>query len=227
MLPFPFLIEEGKMKLGELKLEALMMITPLAELDADADGSTALADRIRELRENSNYSDYIVAMPGAFNRCFTSLESKGLVPLKTRKVDTGELTRRGTSLCFDTSKIKDLCKIVGVYYYSDYTSPCRCDYSHLGSEILIRDFKDGTFVIEYMPRIERITNISGDDSTEIQLDEDVCALIPYFIKSELLRIENEQEAAVARNIYEQMADEIQDKRTGHQGTVESVYEVEI
>ena len=214
------------MKLGELKLEALMLISPLASLRCDTSSEDELAGKITELMGDSNYSDYLAAMPGAFNRCFTSLESKGLVPFKSYEIEKERLCRKGACLCFGLDKIADLGKVVNVYCYSEHSSPCKCEYSYLGRELLIRDYYSGTFIIEYMPRITRITNISSEAEV-IELDEDVCALIPYFIKSELLRAENEQEAAVARNIYEQMANEIPCKYGGYQTSVESVYEVGI
>ena len=214
------------MKLGELKLESLIMILPSESLLCDAEDNDTLREKMLELREDSNYSDYLISMPGAFNRCFTSLESKGLVPCKCFNVEKGTLERRGNSLYLDLKKISDVGAVKNIYYYSEHSSPCLCEFSAFGSGILIKDFKDGTFVVEYTPVIKRITNITADTGP-IDLPEDLLALIPYFIKSELLREENEKEASLARNTYEAMADELLNKQVGYQASVESVYEVHI
>ena len=212
------------MKLGELKLEALIMLLPSAELLCDSENDETLREKLLELRGDSNYSDYLISMPGAFNRCFASLESKGVVPLKHCEIQRDTLEEIGGCLYLDLSKIKDLGTAKSIYCCSERSTPRKCDFSAFGSGVLIKNFKEGRLILEYSPVIKRVTNITADTGT-IDLPEDVLALIPYFIKSELLREENEKEASVARNIYESMAKELSDKRAGYQATVESIYEV--
>ena len=52
----------------------------------------------------------------------------------------------------------------------------------------------------------RLTKDSSDDA-ELVLDEELCEIIPYFIKGELYEEDNAQQAAIARNLFEDMADD--------------------
>lgn len=67
------------MKLGEIKLEALMMIHPGEVFNVTEDN---LEEAIGVLKSDPNFSDYLAAMPGIINRCFGVLENKGVVPTK-------------------------------------------------------------------------------------------------------------------------------------------------
>ena len=210
------------MKLGEIMIESLMLIYPTSELMVDVDNDEALLDRILQLRGDSNYSDYLAAMPGAFNRCFSSRENKGVVPYKSHELDSAGAIKRGRRLLFDLSSIADLGSIARIAFYSDYGEIERCDYTHESGKSILLEERDGTYVVIYTPVIPRIKQISNT-ADEISLPEDVLELIPYFVKSELLRGENESEAALARNIYEQMVGELVNKQAGHQEAVENVY----
>lgn len=212
------------MKLGEIKLEALMMISPSDELRCDSENDAELRERIFQLKENSNYSDYLASMPGAINRCFSSLESKGVVPSKSYDLDIAKAKTRGSRLMFDLSEIEDLGRIDRIAFYSDYGEIECCDYSHEGDSRILLENKHGVYVVVYTPVIPRITQIT-DDAKKIALPEDVAELIPYFVKSEILRIENEAEAAASRNVYEGMTEELQCKYQGYQGAVSTVYRV--
>lgn len=224
MLPFPFLIEEGKMKLGELKLEALMLIYPADELKCNIDDSDELCDKIAELASDSGYYDYLVAMPGAINRCFAELEGRGLVPKKSYTVKDGDKEQVGTRVKVDLSKIESLLRVERVLFYGDFSDIREIEHSYLGDKELLLPKMDGTYVIIYTPVTNRVYHYSVD-SDEVHLPEDVCALIPYFVKSELLRAENEKEAAVARNTFEVMLDALSRKDVGYQTKVQSIYEV--
>ncbi len=213
------------MKLGEIKLETLMMIAPADELRVDVDNDEELTNRIKQLMDDSNYNDYLASMPGAINRCFSSLEGKGVVPTKSYDLDIKKAKKRGKHLVFDLSEIQDLGSIERIAFYTDYDDIDRCDYMLESDRNILLENKNGLYVVVYSPIIPRITQIT-DDAKVIQLPEDILALIPYFVKSEILRAENENEAAVARNVYEQMADELANKRQkSYQGAVSTVYGV--
>ena len=213
------------MKLGELKIEALMMIFPGTELMVDYENDDELRDKISQLNEDSNYNDLLASMPGAINRCFASLESKGIVPVKSYDLNLKKAKARGQRLLFDLSEIEDLGKIERIACYGEYHDKDRCDYAHETDTTILLDAPcTGQYVVIYRPVLPRIAMVT-DDAKEINLPRDVLDLIPYFIKSELIRGENESEAAHARNVYEQMAAQIEFKRGGYQAKVESIYEV--
>lgn len=211
------------MKLGELKIESLMMIFPGTELMVDYENDDELRDKISQLKDDSSYSDYLASMPGAINRCYSSLENKGIVPTKSVDLSKSTAQKRGTRIMFDLSAISDLGSIDRIAFYGNNgQDEEHCDYSHEGTSKVLLEERNGTYAVVYTPIIPRIKQIT-DDAKEIELPEDVVSLVPYFIKSELLRAENESEAAHARNVFEQMANELRSKNQGYQGAVISVY----
>ena len=214
------------MKLGEIKLETLMLISPSDELRCDTEDDEELRRRLSQLEGDSNYNDYLASMPGAINRCFSSLENKGLVPSKSYELDNSSATRQGKYLLFSLEEISDLGHIEKVLHYSEFSYIRQTDYMTVGDTEILLEAKDGRYVVIYTPIVERVRQTT-DDARVIKLSEDLCAIIPYFLKSELLRAENENEAAVARNVFEAMAAVLTDKSDGYQTKVESVYEVPI
>ena len=71
---------------------------------------------------------------------------------------------------------------------------------------------------------ERLRNDTSDD-TELALDEELCMLIPYFLKGELYEEDNAQEAAIARNLFEDMVDDY--LAVGIDRTIEPVFEMDV
>lgn len=199
-----------------------MMIFPGTELMVDYENDDELRDKISQLKDDSSYSDYLASMPGAINRCFSLLENRGVVPTRSHELDSKKGKKRGKHLLFNLEEIGDLGIIDRVAYYTDFSDISRCDYTQEGASTILVEPREGQYVVIYTPVVERISLIT-DDARVIKLPEDVCSLIPYFIKSELLRAENESEAAHARNVFEQMANELRSKNQGYQGAVISVY----
>lgn len=50
-------------------------------------------------------------------------------------------------------------------------------------------------------------NKDTDDNTVLDLDPNLCELIPYFIKGELYEEDNPQQAAIAKNYFESTVDD--------------------
>lgn len=71
---------------------------------------------------------------------------------------------------------------------------------------------------------ERLRNDTSDD-TELALDEELCMLIPYFLKGELYEEDNAQEAAISRNLFEDMVDDY--LAVGIDRTIEPVFEMDV
>ena len=212
------------MKLGEIKLEALMLIFPADELKCYEKDGDALIDKINELASDSSYNDYLTAMPGAINRCFAELEGRGFVPKKSYTVKDNDKVQIGGKVMVDLTKIPSLLRVERVLAYGDFSDIREIEHGYLGDKELLLPMVNGTYVIIYTPVTGRVYHYS-DDSAVIHLPEDLCEIIPYFVKSELLRAENEKEAAVARNTFEVMLEALARKDVGYQPKVQSIYEV--
>ena len=78
----------------------------------------------------------------------------------------------------------------------------------------------GVMVTEYN---KCLNNRVNSENYEIDLDEDVLALIPYFVKGDIMRLEDPNEAAEARNIFEGMCAEIYRGIDKPQAKVDTVF----
>lgn len=201
-----------------------MLIFPSISIDVDTESGDALNEALSNLKADPNYCDYLSAMTGAINRCFTNLESKGVLPLKAATFAKDNFEKCGSMLCLDISdKING--KIEKVAFRNGFKYIDSFDFSFNGDNMLIiEDYGDGVYTIIYEPYIPRIKNTTGANYT-VDLPDKITSLIPYFIKSEVIRTDDASEASVARSMYETEIAELVSNRYGHQGAVESVFRV--
>jgi hypothetical protein len=71
---------------------------------------------------------------------------------------------------------------------------------------------------------DRLKSDASEDF-ELDLDEELCMMIPYFIKGELYEEDNAQQAAIARNLFEDMVDDY--LATKEHTTVDVVFEMDV
>lgn len=207
------------MKLGELKIETLMLIFPSISIDVDIDSDEALNEALSNLKADPNYCDYLSAMTGAINRCFTNLESKGVLPTESIELARNRFTERGGKLAI---KLRDVTEghLEHIAYYDKNGYKARCDYIREGSDILCEDEGAGVYVLVVTPSIPRVKNITPA-SYVVDLPDRITSLIPYFVKSEIVRTDDETESNNARALYEQGIAELVGDKEGYQGSVDS------
>lgn len=207
------------MKLGELKIETLMLIFPSITVDVDTENCEALNEALSSLTADPNYCDYLSAMTGAINRCFTNLENKGVLPTESIELARNRFTERGGKLSIELNDVTEgYLEYIAYYDKNGYKS--RCDFIREGSTILCDDEGNGVYVFVVTPAIPRIKNITGA-SYVISLPERITSLIPYFVKSELVRVDDDAEANNARALYEQGISELVSEKNSYQGSVDS------
>lgn len=212
------------MKLGEIKIAVLTMIFPEEIFEADYGNEESLRELIFNLRQNPNYSDMLANMPLIINRCFASLLQKGILPTKEREISSGSATKIGDRLKLNIES--EISKIERIAFYNNKRYEPRVSYVRQSTDTVLLPDWNGTFVIVYVEPVPRISPITGDNYN-IDLPDDICELIPYFVKSELLRSEDPDEASVTRNMYEQLIEEMVSDRTDCQLSVESTYQIDL
>lgn len=211
------------MKLGEIKLEALMMIFPGEALNIDLDN---LSEALGILKADSNFSDYLAAMPGAINRCFGALENKGVLPTKQVTLESGGQTPPLHVRCDLRSLAEDYGILERVAFEgankTGYTSVC--DYMRESADvILLPYYGEGKYILIYTPRLPRVGLISSESTEILEGRDDIASLIPYFVKSELLYTEHPEDAKLARQLFEEGLHSLVSHKEGHQSKVETVY----
>lgn len=208
------------MKLGEIKIEALkLMFAGNGQDYNDPD-----INQLERMKQQQEYKDYLGSMNGSINRCFAVLEERRVLPVKRYDIPSG-LLEGGE---FDLTSISDFFDLERIVYEgADGYRPI-CEYYREGDVIIIKDFdSEGSYRLIYKPTLPRITSGMGED-TELPIPDRIACYIPYFIKGELFRVDEPDEASEARNWFEMSLDSISKSESGNQARVHqrfSVYEV--
>lgn len=208
------------MRLGEIKIEALKLM--FANYNNDIN-----IGKLQELALDENYASYLVNMPGAINRCFAVIENKGVLPVKVHELRACDGSASGVFTRFNLSEIiKDYFSMERLVYSSqsgEYVGDY--DYQKEGETIVIKDFDESnTYTILYLPKIDRISAIT-DNETEMDIPDDIAQHIPYFIKGDLYRDDEPNEASEARNWFEAAMDAILSGKVSKTNKVSSIYKL--
>ena len=189
------------MTLGEVKAEALKLMFARADV-------VISANLIDLLAEDERFSDYLRGMTGAVNRCFSSLEQKRILPLKTYLVPAREGTDSDLFLRVDLTRdipdLFDVCRVCAEYE-DTHRYIGAAPFEREGYTLLLENRKDAHYRVLYYPVLPRIS-ASSPNELSLPLPEGISSLIPYYIKGDLFRLDDPAEAAEARNWYEQMTD---------------------
>lgn len=207
------------MTYGEIKIEALKLM--FASTD-----QVLVEEYIDIYEQDENFRDYLSAMPGAINRALARIEEKRLLAPKTRTFKHHEGALTAGFIRFDAGVIRDFYDIERVVMESEYGEyDGDCDFMREGNTIVLPRYAedDGiTYTLIYAPKAERVSSATENEN-EICVPEGVAAVIPYFIKGDLFRADEPNEASEARNIFEVATDEMVAKRQGQQTRIKNIY----
>jgi len=192
------------MTIGEIKLDAMNLMF-------------ARSESLETLEQDENYRDYMINLTGAINRSFSSIEEKRVLPTKAKALTNGVV--RGTWLRFEYNEF-DIDRIV---FESDTEYRGSVSYMVEGDNLVVEN-KTGTYTLIYRPTIPRITSITLN-STELDIPDSIASAIPYYIKGDLYRDDEPDEASEARAYYEAQMSQIQKKSDGVQRCVEARYSI--
>lgn len=183
------------MKLGQVKIDSLMLMYPEAKIPTVGN---SLTDIIYELKSNKSLAEPIVASVGAINRGITYLEARGFGKCGLTVISSKdtELLKNGRIRLKTT--IPDLLTVEGVYALTGRERvPI---YFELCPDLILEGGYD-QYEIRYKKSIPRISQLTSDDK-ELDLCDGLCGLLSYFVKSELLANEDEGEARRAKEDFE-------------------------
>jgi hypothetical protein len=181
------------MTVGEIKIQALklMFVTYSDILDPE---------KIETLYNQENYRAYLVNMDGSIRRCLSDIEKRCVLPVKTFDLVPEVEPIPGYMTRIDITA-PDFYEVERVSKESLYEYDGDHSYMREGNTLLFHNFDTSAkYRLLYYPRIDRTKGLS--DSDEIGLPEEIAAAVPYFIKGELFREDEPNEASEARNWYE-------------------------
>lgn len=200
------------MKLGDIKVESLKIMFVSTHTDLTID---ELDNALRD----ENYSGYLVNMPGAINRCFSVLEEKRVLPVKSYILKASKGLASGSFMRFDLSSlIEDFCDIDRLVRESDEEYEGNAEFRMEGNTLVIPKYEDETYIVLYYPSIPRITS-DTDNNTELEIPDKIAAHIPYFVKGDLFRDDEPDEANEARNWFEAAMEQVLATKQSYSGKV--------
>ncbi|MBO5355713.1 MAG: hypothetical protein J6B09_06575 [Clostridia bacterium] len=204
------------MTLGDVKAQALQMMGFDEYVDAN---------NVDDFAEDDNFGPLLRQMWSAVNRCFADLETKRVLPLKRVELKKKEATGKGTWRRFDYSGIEGLFEVVRLVMETNYGVDD--DHPFLleeGGKLRVNDYDDtANYAVLYRPKLTRLTAYT-DNSTVIDLPDALAAAVPYFVKSEVHRFDEPDEAGEARNFYEAAVEQYASRaEISQQGSVQTVY----
>lgn len=207
------------MTYGEIKIEALKIMFLNGQDPINEDWLSAYKD-------DETYRSYLENIKGSLNRCLSTIEEKRILPSRQKKLSAEMGTASGAFIRFDLpTLIEDYFDLdrVAMECGSDYASDC--DYIREGNVLVLPRFhadQEISYYAVYKPKIKRIT-FSTADTDEIDLPEGIAAYVPYYLKGELFRDDEPNEAADAMNQFEQRMNEISKHNVSRQTSVRSIY----
>ena len=211
------------MKLGDIKIEALKLMFTTYDGDIDI-------QQLPLIKSDENYGSYLVAMPGAINRAFASIEERRVLPVGTYVLNAADTLASGSFARFDLSAVEHFFDIARVSRFN--SDICGGEYDSSvpfireGQTILIPDYDENSiYTLMYYPSIDRVT-ADTEDSMEIDIPDRIACIIPYYIKGDLFREEDPNEASEARNWFEASLDQMQHQDNAAVGGVVNVFSVD-
>lgn len=192
------------MKLGDIKIEALKLMFV-------SYGEFLTTDSLPNYENDENYASYLVKMNGSINRCFADLERKRITPTRVKIFSAEDAKNRACNAEFDISAL-DMLELVRLDYENERgvrVSPFRV-YEYIPEEkrLITRKISDGEcYHLVYREKLKRLGYDEANE-LEIELPDTITSVIPFFIKGDLFREDEPNEAAEARNWYEQATEDI-------------------
>lgn len=206
------------MKLGEIKIESLKIM--FANYNADID-----IDKLSSLYDDENYGIYLVNMNGAINRCFSVLEEKLVLPSKSVKLDVSVAEVSNGRLRFDLDKIVDNFFAVDRVIYENTSGAYNgnVDFNMEENTLVLPEIGNGeSYRLLYKPTLARVSS-DTEETTEIDIPNSIASHIPYFIKGDLYRDDEPNEASEARNWFELAMAELHTKQDTNINRVDTIF----
>lgn len=208
------------MKLGDIKTEALKLMFVNYNEDIGA-------EQLNDLMGDEMYGSYLTAMTGSINRCFSDLEIRGVLPAKSFVLPAPDESQKGTNIEFKLGEvIPDIFSAERLVYRTAVGEWEDGDIADriLGNTLILPYFDDRceSYTLVYRPRIARIFPYTAPD-TELDIPDHIASFIPYWIKGELFRDDEPNEAGEARNWYESHMSMAENNASRRYGQVRTIY----
>lgn len=223
------------MTYGEIKIETLKIMFA-------NENEELTVETLSDYESDENYRSYLLNMRGAINRCFSVIEEKRVLPTRSKKLSYAAGDVGAAFIRFDLGALFDdyfdVDRVVRETVDGEYIG--ECEYRREGDVLVLplcelvnvrekngtqtyEERNDVTYFAVYRPRIKRITSATPNAEEISDLPEGIASYVPYYLKSELFREDEPNEAGEARNWFEQAMSEIRSRAGSRSTSVNSVY----
>lgn len=188
------------MTIGEIKIQALKLMFVTYSDDLSVQG-------LVDLEGQEQYRPYLVNMNGAIDRCLADIERRCILPVKVLELKAEGEPREGYMTRINITA-SDFYEVERISKESLYEYDGNHAFSREGNTLLFPNFDtDAVYRMMYYPRIPRTA--SRFDTDDIGLPEEIAAAVPYYVKGDLFREDEPNEASEARNWYEAAMQSVQ------------------
>lgn len=203
------------MTLREIKMQALRLMHANVQIVNDAD--------VEGLEFDSNYGPLYAGMPAAINRCFADIEARHILPPKRVLLTDGEV--RGSRCRFSLEGIEDFSEVAYISCEKGEMLIEEHPFTYEEENVIRVDGYDesASYYLYYHRAIPRVWGTTKN-SEEVPLPDALAVAVPWFVMSEIFRVDEPGEANDGRNHYEAAVEQYAAlRRVRRQGAVKTVF----
>lgn len=185
------------MKLGEIKLEALRIMNVNLSYELTLENyNTILADE--------KYGKYLKNMTESINRAINIINHRNVLPVKTTPLSAVTSTAGNYITKYNLNSIDDFLAVVRLAYEDEngvYISKLPFDKD--GNTLIVpTTYLSSGLTLIYKPKLANINEDTSNDD-ELDIDDNLARIIPYYIKFDLYQEDELDLAIMAKNTFEQ------------------------
>lgn len=195
---------------GEIQIEALRKMF--------LNNDIIVIDKIAEYKKDKKYKTYLDAMPQAFNEAVNII-------LETRPIiNVYELNFSDVNYFEMKKVIPNFKRFYDVVYIGNH----KPNFKLIGDNIFVVDHwneEEGKFLIYYESFIDRVIT-STEDNKKIDLDMQLCSLIPLYLAGELYKDDDLSLATMYMNEFLTNLQSLENKDINYSpNSIETVYSI--
>ncbi len=210
------------MKIGEIKIEAIMLMFPSAQIAYSSSDDESILNSIYSLKSNGNFCEYVNACVGSINRALSFIEAMGKSKTKSVIVAPEACEPLANKrLRVQLSRLSDdILSVEGVIMHGKESEKIEHFVESDSSIIIDKIPKNSEYVLVYKSKIKRISQLTSD-TYELDISEEIASAIPYYIKAELFEGEDSEGAKIAREKFKELLNLLPEPNSIEYKTVQS------
>ena len=176
------------MKLGEIKLEALVLMNIINESKFDI-------SKLNDYLNENKYKKYLLNMYHSITQAIDIINNRNVLKEKIFDIKSLEYKKYNTYISLTLDQIKDFKKIKKIVYLGDSIEELK--YQVLANILVIYTTQNlENIKIVYYPKIISFENLI--DTDELPISNDLARVIPYYIKYDLYQEDEPNLSLVAK-----------------------------